>query len=211
MATAKQRNADTASGVATAVPKRRTNGASTRVKVVTTTGVTVPAKAGRPIPVPVATAPGVVVVDAADAGAVQAERERLKKTNGKPSAARAPMADPMALIDAALLEVTELESDAQPARIEDIAAVALDAARDGMRSSHAAAKEWPAGAAVEVCLFCLPETWRDDEARALLAKLSETEQALLMSWLGAQFWDGYGAGQTHAQTKPPIDMRQATT
>lgn len=111
-----------------------------------------------------------------------------------------------ALIDAALANVGELEAAAQPVNVEEIGAAALYAARDGMRAAETMAKEWPAGASVQVVLFCLPEDWRDAEAAAMLGKLTEDEQALLLAWLTNQWWGGYGVGQDdHAKGH---DLRQ---
>jgi len=84
--------------------------------------------------------------------------------------------------------------------IDEVTAAILVAGQEGVQAAAGVARELPTGAAGEVVLHCLPEDWRDDEARVLVGKLSDNDAALLLGWISRQWWEGYGLGNMHGRT-----------
>jgi hypothetical protein len=100
---------------------------------------------------------------------------------------------------------TNGHTPSSPENIEHVAAAVLDASRTGdPRDAHTLAKQLPSGAAGDVVAWCLPETWRDASASALLAKLGDEDAALILAWLTCQWWEGYGVGHLHGMTSEDL-------
>jgi hypothetical protein len=81
--------------------------------------------------------------------------------------------------------------------IEDVAVAIGAAALEGVQPAKELAGQLPGPAARDVVLSLLPDDWRDADAFQLLTKLPDADIALILAWLTAQWWHGYGAGQEH--------------
>ena len=84
--------------------------------------------------------------------------------------------------------------------------VLASALAEGHRGARAAASIVPSDLMPAVLAVCLPEEWSaDDEAQALIHRLSNADAQVVLGWLGAQWREGYAARVADEQAgRPPL-------
>lgn len=83
------------------------------------------------------------------------------------------------------------------AAVDQIEATLWVTALQGVEPVVKLASELPRGAARDVLLNTLPDDWRTPQALELIARLTDTDAAMLVAWTCRHWWDAYGLGHVH--------------